>query len=307
MNRAVLVLFILILVRNIFPQESDTIISTPYKYYSLNYPIEKYQSRKEIDVLETEINYPVLGGIAALSLGAGYLIHKYQLNAWWKDNRQDFHFVNDWEYAMWQDKIGHFYATYLLAHGFSAGLEAANMDLERSAVYGGLAALAFELYIEYEDGFGPNWGFSPGDAAFDVLGAGYSVAQYYIPFLKNFQVKISYYPSQEYRDGTHEGNVSDDYEGQKYWLSLRMKQLLPESVAEFWPAFLNLAIGRQVKNLNGSGGGDESIYIALDLDAEEIPLYGKGWQFVKNTLNYLHLPMPGIRISPNTVFFGLCY
>jgi hypothetical protein len=62
-----------------------------------------------------------------------------------------------------------------------------------------------------------------------------------------------------------------------------------------------------VKDLDGGGGGTREFYIALDLDAEELPLYGKGWQFVKNTLNFFHFPMPGIRISPDAAFFVLCF
>jgi hypothetical protein len=68
-----------------------------------------------------------------------------------------------------------------------------------------------------------------------------------------------------------------------------------------------LAIGMGVKNLDGSGGGQRDFYIALDFDAETIPLYGSFWQFIKNTLNFVHLPMPGIRITSGAAFFAFCY
>jgi hypothetical protein len=61
------------------------------------------------------------------------------------------------------------------------------------------------------------------------------------------------------------------------------------------------------KNIDGFGGGYREYYLSLDLDAETIPLYGGFWQFLKNTLNYIHFPMPGIRITPDAAFFVFCY
>lgn len=286
----------------------STSLDTTNTYHSDSIsPLTKLYNDVKYEPLSYKPNYGVLAGMGGIFLGSGIAIHIYQRNAWWKDQRRDFHFVEDWNYALNIDKIGHFYASALLAHTFSAGLEAGDIQSEPAAIYGSLASLLFELYVEIEDGYGPQWGFSPGDAGADFLGAAFSLSQYYIPFLKNIQPRFSYWPSQKFRDGTHPGNSIDDYEGQKYWLSFRVKNLLPKKPAEYWPGFLNLSLGMGVRNLDGSGGGQREFYLALDLDFEEIPLYGRGWQFVKNTLNYFHLPMPGIRITPDAVFFALCY
>lgn len=254
------------------------------------------------DPLETKINYKTLAGLGVVYLAAGIGVHIYQNNSWWAGKKTHFHFQNDWKYALWLDKVGHFYAAQLLSHAFSSGLEAGNIQADDAAFWGSVGALAFQLYVEVEDGFGPEWGFSPGDAGSNVLGATYVWAQYHYPVLKNFQFKYSYYPSKKLEEGLHKG-IIDDYEGEKYWLSFRMKNLLPESISNYWPSFLNIALGMGVKNLDGRGGGQRELYIGLDFDSESIPLYGKGWQFIKNTLNYFHFPMPGIRITPNAAFF----
>ncbi|HVO74233.1 MAG TPA: DUF2279 domain-containing protein [Ignavibacteriaceae bacterium] len=259
------------------------------------------------DPLNKKIDYGILTAVGGVTLATGIAVHIYQMNAWWKDQRRKFHFTNDNLYALEIDKVGHFYAANLLAHLFSSGLEAANFQSEQAALYGSIASLAFETYVEIEDGFGPDWGFSPEDFTSDFLGAGFSLGQYYFPFLKDFQIKFSYYPSEKFREGLHKGNSIDDYEGQKYWLSLRVKNLLPEPVSKFWPAFLNIAGGIGVKDLDGNGGGQREFYISLDLDTEQIPLYGGVWQFVKNSFNYVHFPMPGLRITPDAVFFVFCY
>lgn len=264
--------------------------------------------RTQIDPLSTKIDYTNLAIISGITLATGITIHIYQANAWWQEQGSKFKVVNDWKYALWIDKMGHFFGTTLTSHALSAALEGANLDLERAAVYGALGALAFELFIEIEDGFGPQWGFSPGDASSDILGAAFSIGQYYYPFLKNIQPRVSYYPSEEFRAGQHKGNnIIDDYSGQKYWLAFRISKLLPDEISAYWPSFLMISTGMGIKNWNGFGGGSREFFIALDFDAEAIPLYGKFWQFVKNTLNYIHFPLPGIRISPKFTAFAIVF
>ncbi len=270
----------------------------------------------KLDPLENQINYTNLAIIGAITLTSGVAIHIYQKNTWWADQSSTFKIINDWEYALWIDKIGHFYGTHLLAHAFSSAFEGSGIRNENAVIYSATAAFAFEMYVEIEDGFGKNWGFSPGDAGADLLGALYFLGQYYYPFLKNFQPRVSYWPSEDLLNPPAPGdknrlhranNVTDDYSGQKYWLALRMKNLLPESLAEYWPSFLMISVGTGLKDWNGFGKGQRELYIAFDLDAEELPLHGEFWQFIKNTLNYIHFPMPGIRITPDAAFLAFVY
>jgi hypothetical protein len=86
-----------------------------------------------------------------------------------------------------------------------------------------------------------------------------------------------------------------------------MKEILPKSISKYWPSFLMLSAGMGVKDLDGSGGGTREIFIGLDLDWQAIPIPGKFGQFVKNTLNYFHFPLPGIKISPKAAFIVFCY
>jgi len=272
---------------------------------SFNFPHTLSSINKDVAKLtpEKDINYNDLVGAGAITIATGIGVHIYQANAWWRNNDSKFKIKNDWVYAKGIDKVGHFYATNLIGHAFSATLEAGNLSAEKSQLYGGIGAFAFQTFVEIEDGFGPDWGFSPTDWLFDFLGASFFVSQYYFPYLKNIQPRFSYIPSLKYRNGLHKGNMIDDYEGQKYWLSFRMKEMLPNNISKYWPSFLMLAAGVGVRELDGSGGGRHEFYIALDFDAEEIPIYGKFWVFIKNTLNYFHFPMPGIRISPDSTAF----
>ena len=57
------------------------------------------------------------------------------------------------------------------------------------------------MYVEIEDGYGANWGFSPGDAIADVVGASYYLGQYYFPVLKHIQPRVSYWPTDKVKSG----------------------------------------------------------------------------------------------------------
>lgn len=265
---------------------------------------------EKINPLRTKVNVPILIGVGTLYFGAGAYINSEQRKAWWQNQRGKFHFVNDWEYALWIDKAGHFFGTQLLAHTFTSAFDAADVPTEEGIIIASTAALLFQLYIEHEDGYATNWGFSPGDASANVLGALYPILRFYYPYLNNFSFKMSYWPANLNKVDPisgHETILTDDHEGHKFWLSARMNNLLPNKLEKYWPDFLALAVGMGVKDLDGLGGGTRDFYIALDFDAEKIPLFGRGWQFVKNTLNLVRFPMPGIRITNGVAFFAIVY
>lgn len=296
-------------------RNDSTAIKVPISLMNKNIP-------SQINPFKTKIDYVSLAGVGISYSYLIYKINQYYANTWWKSdsnyiNDGSFNVVQDNTYARNIDKIGHAYGAALISHFISAGLEASNFDEEKAVWVGGLSGLAMQLYVEIQDGYAPidkitqkpKWGFSPGDAISDVLGASYFVARYYFPVLNNFQLRASYFPSKELRNGDKpDNNISDDYEGQKMWLAFRMKNLLPKSISEYWPSFLMLSVGYFVSGI-GDYSYEKSIkqnyYLAFDIDVETIPLYGKFWSFIKNTLNYLHFPMPGIKISDKGISFAL--
>ena len=290
-------------------------IRTPINLMSINF-IQKN------DPFKSEINYPILAGVGLSYSYIIYQINNYYENTWWKKDsnyiyNSKFNIVNDGTYARNIDKYGHALGTALISHFISAGFEAANIEEETCVWLGAIGGLGMQMYVEIKDGYSPidrisgkpKWGFSPGDAVSDFLGASYFVARYYFPELNNYQLRFSYFPSKDMLDGKKpDNNFSDDYEGQKMWLSLRMKNLLPHNISEYWPSFLMLSLGYFVSGI-GDYSSKKSIetyyYLAFDIDAETIPLYGNFWSFVKNTLNYIHFPMPGIQFSKNGISLAL--
>jgi len=282
------------------------------------YYIFKYNQLSPINTIEIKnerrkIYYDRLFLITTLTAASIATVHHYQSKAWWQETRTKFHFQNDWEYALWIDKLGHWWGATAIQHLFSSSLQWSNFSDKTSMWIGSILALTYQLYVETYDGYASNWGFSPGDALFDFGGAFYPLLQYYFPPLKNINLKLSYYPSKrllkKHPDDELYKNkfVIDDYEGQSFYLSFKINNMLPDKLEKFWPDFLCLAFGYQMRNWNGYASADKNYFIALDYDFEQIPLYGQFWQFLKNTFNLIHFPAPGIKFSNKKIYLTITY
>jgi hypothetical protein len=249
----------------------------------------------------------IVGGVVAASVVA---IHLYQRNAWWKGERTTFHFQEDLIYAKGIDKIGHVYAANALTFVLSRSLQWANVTESPSIIWGAIGSTLYETYVEVEDGFSKYWGFDRVDFAGDVVGAWYPVAQHYVPFLQNFNLRFSYLPKNASKKSGIAGQtftVFDDYEGQTIWLSLTMKNLLPGKAGTWWPDFLCLSLGVAVRD-NFSPDRYLVWYLAPDLDMTKI--IPQNTHFLKTlgeALNFIHFPMPAVRISPGVVWYGLYF
>ncbi len=307
-------LFFLLFIFEVLPQTDSgkTLIIPPLTEIKLSLNPDTLSVLKQVNPkLEfPKPDYLLLGGLGAAYAGSILGIHLYQQNAWWSGDRGKFRIIDDWEYALSIDKLGHFYAPAILAHAFSVGLEAARVDYGTGIWISSAAALLFQLYVEFEDGFAKQWGFSPGDAIMDIAGAAYPVFQYYYPFLYNFQPRFSYLPTNLGKEGHNAGQkliVVDDYEGQKFWLSVRVNNMFGKEFEKFWPDFLMLTVGYGVRELDGRGGGKSDIYIGFDFDYETLPLFGPIWQMWKNSFSFIKFPMPAVRITNGIAFFGLAF
>ena len=254
------------------------------------------------------VNYTRLAILGGTSLTVGVGLHIYQRIAWWVGARAAFHVENDWSYAINFDKIGHFWATALLSSLYGDLYTWAGIERKDAVLYGAATGFLYELYVEAEDGFHRDWGFSPGDAFGDVLGAFYPVLQEQFPLLQNLNFKWSYWPDQEYlkRYGANHAFV-DDYQGTTLWATVRVHRVLPEKVRAYWPSFLNLALGLNVQGLYNGSHGERYWFLSLDYDLEELPGSGSFWNSVKRFLNHVHLPAPAVRISPGVVWYGLFF
>ena len=254
------------------------------------------------------VSVPRLSLFSSAVVASGTAVYFARYEPLWKDHYTSFFFREDFTYARNQDKLLHFYGSGLGSIIAAKGLSWSGYDERDAALYGAATSIAFFTFMKIEDGHVNYLGFDRVDEAANILGAGYPVAQYYIPWLKNFTPKASYVASgnsvvaqqQELPD------FLEDHEGQRFWMGVSVHDLLPEGVREYWPPILGLAAGYTVRGLNTPHAYHETI-IALDLDLRKLP--GDS-PFLKNLweiLNYIHLPMPAVRVSPSAIWYGLYF
>jgi hypothetical protein len=251
----------------------------------------------------------IVGGTLALSMTA---IHLYQQNGWWKDNRTPFHFQEDLVYGLSVDKIGHFYGGYFLAFALQKSLAWANVPEQTSLYLASGGSLLFQTYVEIEDGFS-TWGFDRVDFAADLAGSAWPIARYLLPTLRNFDFKMSYHPSDllgnpggiGFKGQKH--LMIDDYEGQTFWMSVKVHNLLPDGAQPYWPEFLCLAAGYGARHV-----ADPNPYrvwfVGLDVDmAKLIPPSTPFLKTLGEALNFIRLPLPAIQVAPGMVWYGVYF
>ncbi len=281
------------------------------------------QERTEIvgdttTVASCNISLPDSGGVSVTRLaivggsvaGAMTAIHVYQSNGWWKDNRRSFHFREDLTYALHVDKIGHFFGANGATFVMSKAFRWANYSETTSLLLGAGVSTLFQTYIEIEDGFS-TWGFDRVDFAANVAGAWYPVAQHFVPALQDFNLKLSYLPSENINaPGAFPGQkhlMMDDYEGQTFWLSVKVNNILPKTVEPLWPDFLAISIGYGARDIL-SPHPYRVYFIGLDYDMTKIIPQTSGFlRTLSETLNFIRFPAPAIQLSPNAIWYGLYF
>jgi hypothetical protein len=261
---------------------------------------------------DTAINKGRLALVGGTLFGSMVVIHIYQQNGWWKDNRAPFHFQEDLVYGLGVDKIGHFYGAYLLGFAISKCAIWSNVSEESAMWIGSAGGLLFQTYVEVEDGFS-TWGFDRVDFASDVGGAAWPIARHYVPYLQNFDLKLSYHTSSLLGEAGGSGFkgqkhlLIDDYEGQTLWMGIKVHNILPEQWKSYWPDFLNLAVGYGARDVAGASP-HRVFFLAPDLDMTKIiPPKTSFLKTLGEALNFIHMPLPAVRFSPDAVWYGIYF
>lgn len=222
---------------------------------------------------------------------------------WWRDDflykQHSFRLANDgyfYNYSYGVDKLGHLFTSYLFFHTTYDFLTWANYD-QKTAILSAIAVpAAHAIAIEIADGYS-KYAFNPSDLVFNSIGIVYGVAQTQYPFLRNFNLKWSYIPTANGGAKDPDWGPASDYSGHIYWIAMDVYNLLPESAQQYWPKFLNIAVGMGAKNVSFGDTGEKKhkFAISLDWNMTELPLYGDTWDVIKNLINKIHFPAPGVK------------
>lgn len=260
------------------------------------------------------IHYKLKPGRLAILTGAmtGTFVglHIYYSHTWWKDRRNYFKFAMDGYYARNVDKVSHIYTANLITEGTAALYEWTGISPKKSLFYGAATALAYETYIEINDGFAPNWGFDWEDMGANFAGALYPFLQNAIPVLKNFTFKWSFKPRWLKGKVENTDDLLDDYTNMTFWLGVSPSGLLPKSISKHYPAFLGFALGLSIQNashVKGSHNAYREWFLSFDYDLTKLPGDTQFLKKLKKILNFYHFPAPAVRISPSGIWYGLYF
>ena len=238
-------------------------------------------------------------GTVAWSAGAVFMEFQW----WWRDDylykqhpfrlKSDGYFNN---YSYGVDKLGHLYASYLIFGLTYDVMKWADVD-DNTALWAAVAVPASHaIAIELGDGFS-KYAFNVSDLYFNSAGILYGALQVKYPFLKNFNYKWSYYPSGSGGKGDPDWGPASDYSGHIYWIAMDMHNILPEPVGQYWPKYLNLAVGLGAKNVSfdDTGTKKHKFAVSLDWNTNAILPDGDTWNVFKNLINKIHFPAPGVK------------
>lgn len=258
----------------------------------------------------SSVNSGRLALVGGVTLATAIPVHIYQAKAWWQGSRAPFRFQNDWTYAMNIDKWGHLYGGNLLSRVFGYSMAWSGMNEKSSALYGSLLGLSYELYVEIEDGFHQNYGFSPGDAFSNMIGAMIPLAQVTFPVLKNFSLKYSYWPSPRYLSEIDQGQQRafiDDYQGMTVWIAMDPHFLMGTELAEAVPAWLGLSFGVAARDIDASGKGRGVYYLTLDYNLSRMRTESGFLRTLCTVIDFVHLPAPGFALDGGKIRVGFFY
>lgn len=315
----IFILLIYICISSLFSKEIENIkkIDSTEFYYANT---KRYSLSGELPNLETKINVPYFIGITATTAAFMVSQHIYQSNTIWKD-KAEFKIIEDGQYALYADKAGHIFGSYIMSYAYTEFLSSAGISWELSNILGASIGLTYQTYIEVLDGYGSNFGFSPSDFYADIFGASFFLAQHYVPFLQNFTPKFMYIPADAHGERKRRPHFAfiDDYSSHTMWMSVNVHNILGEEYNQYWPKWLQLSFGYAVRNLcdpndpnfdctdsyavNGIVHGDRKFIIALDYNlAELIPEVGAPFDWFVQSLNYVKFPSPAIEFGEETKF-----
>ncbi len=246
------------------------------------------------------------GVVAGATVGGFVVAHGILNDLWWKGERVPFHIntAQDYSYALNADKYGHATFAFMASTVYGDLMRWCGLDSTSAAWWGFGVAMTYQTYIEVRDGYSRDYGFSWGDIGANTLGAALPVAKHYVPALRAFDLQISFWPSDAFRQGAYNA-IIDDYTSTTHWLAMNVHDLAPCSVQHYLPPWLGVAIGHSVRILDGRGGGEHVVVLSLDWQLHRIPNLPSWLRDIARVLHLYHLPAPAVQILPNVVWYGL--
>jgi len=235
---------------------------------------------------------------------------------WYKDYPQSsFHFFNDNGEGNQMDKFAHRWDAYGVSKPIMKLFYWSGMSKKKSALYGTGIAYLFQTTVEIFDGFSSEWGFSPGDAIANTLGAGTILSQQLLWDEQRITLKYSFHQTKyaKYRPNILGSNVIEgilkDYNGLTCWMSINPYSFMNKSSK--FPKWLSLGLGYGAEGMTGGYSNPSEVdgktipvfdryrqyYLAIDFDLARIETRSRFLSGLFKLINIIHLPSPAIEFN----------
>lgn len=241
----------------------------------------------------------VIGG---LYTGGQVAVIALRHDDWWTTPGSSFHIRWDRSPSAGQDRLLHAALGYHASQAGAAAFRWACLSPVTAAWLGFGLGVAMGLPKEIGDGLHQQKGFSAPDILWTALGSALPLAHRLWPASRALALKVSYWPSDEYRNRTgSQPSLESDYAGQRYFLAITPGELTPDGP---WPRWLGLAVGHSVPYWASQPPVHEW-YGSLDLNARNLPIRAAWWRPVAWVLDQIHFPLPGVRLREGAWTAGL--
>jgi hypothetical protein len=280
--------------------------------FAILHPISASAQQPADSINKKRLRTVIIGSSAAYAASMTVLYF-----AWYKDNLSgNFSFIDDSDYWLQVDKVGHATTAYTLSNYGYWMLRWAGVNEKKSTWYGTLMGWGSMTVIEILDGFSNEYGASASDLVANTLGCGLFLGQQLLWHDQRFRLKFSYHPTEyaQYNPSqlgeNHLQRILKDYNGQTYWLSANIHSFIRRDT--WFPAWINVSVGygadgmlAAVSNPKYDSEGNpipefnriRQYYLSMDIDWTRIKTNSGFLKFTFKLLSFIKLPFPTVEYN----------
>lgn len=254
----------------------------------------------------------------AITAGVGYVGSMSALYGLWYSDYEStsFTFFDDSDEWLGMDKAGHALTSYQISRYGYGILRWTGLEERKSMWWSSGVSLLFLTNVEVFDAYSKGWGFSWGDFAANVSGAGLFVGQELLWKEQRMMLKFSYSESglatyrPELLGSSSLEKIFKDYNGQTVWLSVSPASFMNENTV--LPEWFCFSFGYGAQNMLGGSFNPEfneadellpvldpyrQFYLSFDVDLTKIKTNSRFLRTLFSTFAILKVPAPTVEFS----------
>jgi hypothetical protein len=259
---------------------------------------------------QQKLGRAIIYGSTLYTGGMSYLSYRWYHG----DEKVPFYFSNDFKAYLQADKFKHSLGSYIEGYIGYHYLRNAGASKKSALLFGGTLGIILQSPKELIDGHYVPGGFSWPDIAANALGSALLISQEVLfdeqVLIYKFSFSQSEYSGQapQLLGNNFLRNLSQDYNGQTYWLSFNVNRLI---LKKKLPGWINIAAGYSVNGVFGKYENPVSYngilipeteryrqyLLSMDIDWTKIHSRSRFLNIVLKGLTFIKLPFPAMEVN----------